>query len=96
MAIDYKLATKVIDNAIDYTKRGIDSLVEMVKPPTVQYAFAGAYAQNSHQEAGPTRRPYVSGKEPASIDTYMRDSNTPKIVTNPPTAREMLYRLLNF
>lgn len=97
MSIDYKLAGRVIDNAINYAKnyatRGIDSLVGgNHRLPALAYAGPGSDA-----EAGHSREMYHGkGGELPSIDAYVRDSSTSKPVTNPPTAKRMLYEILNF
>ncbi len=86
MPIDYRLASRIIDNAINCTKKGIDSIVgENYKRPA--FAFAGP---------GPNPKQYRKSGEMPSIDSYVRDSNTSKIVANPPTAKRMLYEILNF
>lgn len=94
MAIYYKLAGKVIDNAISYAKRGIDSLVgKNFERPAYAFALSG-----SSQEVGPNNELYRKRAELPSIDARVRTHySTPDVQTSHlPTAKEVLYRLLNF
>ncbi len=92
MPIDYKLATKEIGTAIKHFKGGIEYLVGGNRgQPAPAYAGFGSGA-----EVGPTSGLYRIGKEPASTETYMRDSNTPRTVASNTNAKEWVYRLFNF
>ncbi len=88
MPIDYRLAAKVIDSAM----KGIESLVSgNYRLPALAYD-----RPSSSAGVGSSQEQYTRRAELPSIDVYVRDSSTPKTITNPPTAKEVLYRLLNF
>ena len=90
MGIDYKLAIGEINNAMkratNYATGGLDSLL----------AGRNYNRQPAPVFARANREQYRPGVELPSIDSYLNDSRSPKHVPIIPTAREMLYRLLNF
>ena len=85
MPIDYKLAAMVIDRAM----KRIDYVIGNDKRPVL--AFAGPGSSGSNPEL------YRKHDNTPTLDARVRAYySTPEPITNIPTAREVLYRLLNF